>query len=167
VTLTEGNTGTKNFVFNVQQLPASSQTVTVKYFTANGTATASSDYTALPLTTLTFSPGQTNKQVAVPVIGNTVVEPNEYSGVTQELKSAIRCWCYEHHQHCNNPCPSNVPHWFTVSQHADELWEFSASVRSHIPRYFAPSPLSESPLVTTALGLLRAKARADGRLSDH
>ena len=51
------------------------------------------------------------------------------SGITQESKSAIKCWCYEQHQHCNNPCNGNVPHWLTVSQHADELCEFSAPLR--------------------------------------
>jgi len=57
--------------------PASTGTVKVKYATANGTARAGSDYTALPATLLTFSPGQTSKQVTVNVSGDTTPEANE------------------------------------------------------------------------------------------
>ena len=42
--------------------------------TANGTAKAGSDYTALPATLLTFSPGQTSKKVTVNVSGDTTPE---------------------------------------------------------------------------------------------
>ncbi|NOT55085.1 MAG: hypothetical protein HOP18_10805, partial [Deltaproteobacteria bacterium] len=77
VTLTEGNVGNKNFVFTVTLNPAASSNVTVNCVTANGTALAGSDYTA-GTTALTFTPGQTSKTCTVPVIGNTVVEPNEY-----------------------------------------------------------------------------------------
>ena len=75
-TVTEGNTGTANAVFTVSLSTASSQTVTVRYATANGTATAGSDYTAVS-GTLTFAPGQLTRTIAVPVLGDTVVEPNE------------------------------------------------------------------------------------------
>jgi hypothetical protein len=44
---------------------ATTSTVTVNYATANGTATAGSDYTAKPSTTLTFNPGQVSKTVPV------------------------------------------------------------------------------------------------------
>jgi hypothetical protein len=87
------------------------------------------------------------------------------SGITQELKSAIKCWCYEQHQHCNNPCNGNVSHWLTVSQHADELGEFSVSLRPSFARYLAPGPLSEGSLVSTALGILCPGARTEGWLS--
>ena len=46
VTVTEGNTGTVKRPFTVTLSAASGQTVTVNYATANGTATAGSDYTA-------------------------------------------------------------------------------------------------------------------------
>ena len=55
---------------------ASTQTVTVNYATANGTAIAGADYQAAS-GTLTFSPGQTLKSVTVPVSGDTLVELNE------------------------------------------------------------------------------------------
>jgi hypothetical protein len=60
--------------FLVSLLPASGQTVTVKYRTVNGTATAPADYTALPLTTLTFAPGETSKEVDVPIADDTIDE---------------------------------------------------------------------------------------------
>src|SRR5262245_43540767 len=73
----EGNAGVTPFTFTVTLSPASTGTVTVNYATANGTALAGSDYTAVPPTVLTFSPAQTSKLVTVNVLGNTVVEPNE------------------------------------------------------------------------------------------
>ena len=64
VSVTEGNTGTTNAVFNVTLSPASGQTVTVSYSTANGSATAGSDYVATS-GTLTFNPGDTTKTITV------------------------------------------------------------------------------------------------------
>jgi chitinase len=51
--------------------------VSVKYQTANGTATAGTDYTAKALTTVSFTPGQTTKTVTVTIRGDLVKEPNE------------------------------------------------------------------------------------------
>jgi thiamine pyrophosphokinase len=76
VTQAEGNAGTTNFVFTVTLSPASGQTVMVNYATANGTATAGSDYTATS-GTLTFAPGVTTQNISVPVNGDTVFEPDE------------------------------------------------------------------------------------------
>jgi hypothetical protein len=76
VSVTEGNSGTVNAAFTVTLSPSSASTVTVNYATANGTATAGSDYTAAS-STLTFSAGQTSKTVNVAVIGDTVAEANE------------------------------------------------------------------------------------------
>jgi Calx-beta domain/IPT/TIG domain len=73
----EGNRGTTTFTFTVSLSAAATFPVTVKYATANGTATAPSDYTALALTTLTFKAGTTSKTVKVSVIGDKTVEPNE------------------------------------------------------------------------------------------
>ena len=61
VSRAEGNTGTTAFTFTVTLTPASTGNVTVTYATANGSALAGSDYTTLPSTLLTFSPGQTSK----------------------------------------------------------------------------------------------------------
>ena len=76
VSLTEGNSGLKNFTFTVKLSKASASTVTVNFATANGTALAGSDYLAKS-GVLTFAPGQTSKTVVVQVKGDTVVEPNE------------------------------------------------------------------------------------------
>jgi hypothetical protein len=77
VSQAEGNAGTTPFTFTVTLSAPSGQAVTVDYATVDGTATAGSDYTAIPPTTLTFAPGETTKQVTVNVTGDTVVEPNE------------------------------------------------------------------------------------------
>jgi Calx-beta domain len=73
----EGNSGTTNAVFSVTLSAPSAKFVTVDYRTANGTATAGSDY--LRTTgTLTFPPGATSRTITVPVIGDTLPEANEY-----------------------------------------------------------------------------------------
>jgi hypothetical protein len=76
VTLAEGNAGTTNFVFTVTLSFASTQTVTVDYAAADGTALVSSDYTAIS-GTLTFNPGVTSQQITVVVNGDTTLEPDE------------------------------------------------------------------------------------------
>src|SRR5207249_2321673 len=77
VTVSEGNSGTTNANFIVTLSAASGKTVTVNYATADGTATAPSDYVAIPTTTLTFNPGQTAKPITVPVNGDMVDENDE------------------------------------------------------------------------------------------
>jgi CSLREA domain-containing protein len=73
----EGNSGTTNFTFTVSLSAPAGQPVTVNYATANGTATAPSDYTAIPTTLLTFNPLETSKTVTVLVNGDTNAEVNE------------------------------------------------------------------------------------------
>lgn len=75
--VTEGNTGTKAATFNITRSGSTAQAVTLKYATSGGTASAGIDCTAVPLTPLTFLPGETTKSVAVSVLGDTVVERNE------------------------------------------------------------------------------------------
>jgi hypothetical protein len=77
VSVTEGNSGTVNAVFTVTLSAISGQTVTVNYQTANGTATAPSDYTAIPSTLLTFASGETTKTITVSVKGDTLAEIDE------------------------------------------------------------------------------------------
>lgn len=50
--------------------------LTVNYATANGTATAGSDYKATT-GTLTFADGETTRTVSVPIINDTLAEPSE------------------------------------------------------------------------------------------
>ena len=76
VTLSEGNSGTTAFTFNVNLSATSAQTVTVNYATANGTATAPVDYQTVS-GSLIFAPGETAKTVTVSVNGDTEVETDE------------------------------------------------------------------------------------------
>jgi hypothetical protein len=73
---TEGNTGATNFVFTVSLSASYDQTVTVHYSTANGTATAGSDYTTTS-GTVTFLAGETSHTVTVFVTGDRVAESDE------------------------------------------------------------------------------------------
>ena len=76
VTVTEGDGGTVNAIFTVKLAASSTQTVSVRYATANGTATSSSDFMAKN-GTLSFAPGQTTQTITVALIGDTLVEANE------------------------------------------------------------------------------------------
>ena len=75
-TITEGNSGVTNAVFTISLSGPSEEPVTVTYTTANGTALAGEDYAAIT-GSVTFAPGQTSIQIAVPVIGDTAIEANE------------------------------------------------------------------------------------------
>lgn len=76
IAVSEGNSGTTNVIFTVTLSSASSSQVTVNYATANGSATAGSDYTAIA-GMLTFAPGITTKTIYVAVKGDITFEPNE------------------------------------------------------------------------------------------
>jgi Calx-beta domain/Lamin Tail Domain/Bacterial Ig-like domain (group 2)/WD40-like Beta Propeller Repeat len=76
VTKNEGNTGTTSFTFTVSLSAASAQTVTVDFATADGTASAPTDYQATS-GTLTFNPGDLTKTVTVLVNGDNANEPSE------------------------------------------------------------------------------------------
>jgi probable HAF family extracellular repeat protein len=75
VSVSEGNNGITAANFTVTISNASNQTVTVQFLTANGTATAGSDYQSTG-GTLTFAPGQTSQTITVTVIGDRIPEPN-------------------------------------------------------------------------------------------
>ena len=67
--------------FVVTLSPASDESVTVDYATANGSASSGSDYTATS-GTLTFNAGETSKTIQVSIIDDTVVDDNETLTVT-------------------------------------------------------------------------------------
>lgn len=69
--------GTASFTVSLNQAVLAGQTVTVDYATADDTANAGSDYTAIPTTTLTFNPGEQSKQVAVTIADDADVEVDE------------------------------------------------------------------------------------------
>lgn len=73
VTLTEGDSGTVNAVFDVTLSPAAAGTVSVDYTTADGIATAGSDYIA-DSGSLTFSAGQATQSITITVNGDNIDE---------------------------------------------------------------------------------------------
>ncbi|HEX3650462.1 MAG TPA: Calx-beta domain-containing protein, partial [Pseudonocardiaceae bacterium] len=89
VTVTEGTGGPATpATFTVSLLggPAAAP-VTVHYATADGTATAPADYAATS-GDLTFAPGETTKAVTVPVVPDSVDEPNETFALNLSAPSA-------------------------------------------------------------------------------
>ena len=76
VSVTEGNSGTTPATFNISLSAAAAGPVSVNWATANGTATAGSDYTA-GSGTVTFAAGDLAKTVTVLVNGDIAAEPNE------------------------------------------------------------------------------------------
>ena len=72
----EGNAGTVQATFVVALSGPSSQSVSFSYATANGTATAGSDYIATA-GAATFAPGEVEKPVVVLVNGDTIDEQQE------------------------------------------------------------------------------------------
>jgi hypothetical protein len=77
VVVTEGNTGSLNVTFTVTLSAAYDETVTVHYDTANGDATAGSDYVANSAD-LVFLAGDTSKPISIAIIGDRVAELAEY-----------------------------------------------------------------------------------------
>jgi len=77
----EGNSGTTPLSFQVTLSHASTNSVSVQYATANASAVAPSDFVAAG-GTLTFAPGETSKAIAVAVVGDIVLEPDESFSVT-------------------------------------------------------------------------------------
>ena len=74
----EGAPGTsRNFRFEVTLSAPAKQTVTVTWHTEDRTATAGLDYLA-KRGTVRFQPGETQRAIAVTVLGDDVVEPTEW-----------------------------------------------------------------------------------------
>lgn len=76
-TVTEGDSGTTPAVFTVTLENPPASAVTVDYATSSSSALAGEDF--LPAAgTLTFAPGEQTKTITVNVVGDTVVEENEF-----------------------------------------------------------------------------------------
>jgi hypothetical protein len=76
VAVTEGNSGSTNASFTVTLSSASSSTVTVDFFTSNGSSAEPGDYTA-GNGTVTFAPWPDHSTINVAVNGDTLAEANE------------------------------------------------------------------------------------------
>jgi glucose/arabinose dehydrogenase/PKD repeat protein len=72
----EGQTGTRKLTFTATLGAPCTETVTVDFATADGTAQAGSDYTAVS-GRLSFAPGETSHTIDVLVTGDRQLEPNE------------------------------------------------------------------------------------------
>jgi serine protease len=78
VSLNEGDSGSKLLTFTATLSAAATHATTFNASSANGTATAGSDYLAINLSGITIPAGQTSKTFSVTVPGDTLVEPTEY-----------------------------------------------------------------------------------------
>ena len=88
VRVTEGGAA----VFTIIRAGDVSESVSVKYATANGTARSGSDYTARSSTTLTFASGEWIKTVSVPTLTDTSAEGDEsfYLNLTSPVRATDR-----------------------------------------------------------------------------
>ena len=75
MTVTQGTDATADFMVRLSR--AVTETVTVDYFTRDGTATAGEDYVATS-GTLTFTPGETEKTVSVTIIDDSEQDDGEW-----------------------------------------------------------------------------------------
>ncbi|HEX5591393.1 MAG TPA: Calx-beta domain-containing protein [Candidatus Limnocylindrales bacterium] len=76
VSIVEGTGGTVTIGITISLSQASATTVSVPWFTADGSAVAGVDYTAAS-GTMTFNPGETSKLVLVTIAADALVEPDE------------------------------------------------------------------------------------------
>ena len=76
LSLPEGNAGASDATFRVTLAPASTLPVSLNYATADGTAKAGEDYRAAR-GALTFAPGETEKSIAVAILGDPRPEADE------------------------------------------------------------------------------------------
>ena len=76
VSMNEGNSNKTDAIFKVKLSSPANTAVTVQYTTANDSAQSGSDYDQTS-GTLTFAIGETEKSIAVKVLGDTQVEANE------------------------------------------------------------------------------------------
>ncbi|QYZ69100.1 Calx-beta domain-containing protein [Neotabrizicola shimadae] len=76
MTMTEGEDGMGHMHLMVMLSKPSTETITVRYSTVDGTAKAGSDYTA-GSGTLTFAPGQTSAMIMIPVTDDSAIEATE------------------------------------------------------------------------------------------
>ena len=78
VSVAEGDAGPTPATFTITRSGSASATSAVWYRTlASGTASAASDYAAVPAALASFGPGETTKTVTVNVTGDLAVEGDE------------------------------------------------------------------------------------------
>jgi len=121
----EGNTAPTLMPFTVSLSAPSGKPVTAQYVSADGTAGGLTDFTPV-LGPLTFSPGVTQLQVTVTVIGDTVMEPDETFTVSiQSVQNATigRATATGYIVNDDNGTgnPIDLPGYFVLRQYRDFL----------------------------------------------
>lgn len=74
--VTEGDAGSQELLLSATLSAPSAATVALDYASADGTATAGADYTAVS-GQLVFPPGVTARTIQIPILGDLLTEPNE------------------------------------------------------------------------------------------
>jgi len=74
--------------FTITLTPASAQTIAIPFMTANGSATAGSDYNGT-LGTVIFNPGETTKTLTVTTLTDTLAEPIETFQLTLQPPNGV------------------------------------------------------------------------------
>src|SRR5207237_648379 len=75
--IAEGNSGTKTVTFTITRAGSAAAAASVNWATINSSATAPSDYVAVPPTALAFAAGERTKTVSVTVNGDSILEGDE------------------------------------------------------------------------------------------
>jgi uncharacterized repeat protein (TIGR01451 family) len=90
VSIQEGNAGARTALFPLTLSTAFDQPIQVTFATSNGTATAGSDYVAAS-GTMVFPPGTTTNAIAVSILGDIVIEPDEtfYVNLTAPVNASL------------------------------------------------------------------------------
>ncbi len=87
--LDEGNSGTRDAIFTVSLSKPAAATITVTWSTADGSASAGSDYAARS-GTLTFAPSALSQTIRIPIIADGALEENEsFSVVINAATGAV------------------------------------------------------------------------------
>ena len=77
VRVNEGNAGTKNATFTVSMTSSWPGPTAVTYTVQSGTATAGADFGGALQGTLNFAPGETKKEITIPIAGDSTFEATE------------------------------------------------------------------------------------------
>src|ERR1043165_9518696 len=85
---------------------------------------------------------------------------NILSESTREVVRAVECSCYGYNRARTNSRDGSLSRGAHLPQHAHELPVALSRVRPRLARPVAALALREGRMVTTAVGLLRRKARA-------
>lgn len=100
-TFSEGNHGTTDATFTVTLSAVSTETITVDYATADGTAIAGTDHLSRT-GSLTFEPGETSKTITVPFLSDSFQESNESFSVNLSHPHAGAIYGFNTHLYEND-----------------------------------------------------------------